>query len=330
MKKIIKNFISKNRLLKHVKHFHHNKLVIFNYHRIRGPNTTSIFDDAVYGPNAFRFKEEMEWLKKETRIISEEELLENTYKNKTVKGLCSMVTFDDGYLDNFEIAFPILKKLNIPAMFFIPTGHIDERKVGWWDVVAYLFKQTTLKSFFFKGREYCIDDPKVLTSKFNMDLKMTDADRVDEYLCELALALELSLPDTKLQDAELMTWEHIKILGNNGMTIGTHSHDHSILSRQNNIRLKAQLEKSIDILENVLDKKINSIAYPVGGYAHFNDQTKAVSKEVGLKLGFSYLTGINKLNSVDPFNVKRMRLRPEWINLDIPLAFPQYFLKNRT
>jgi peptidoglycan/xylan/chitin deacetylase (PgdA/CDA1 family) len=320
--------VSKSRLLKHVKYFYRKNLIIFNYHRIRGPEISTQFDDAVYGPDAVRFKQEMKWLKEETRIISEAELLEITYDKKNINEMCSMVTFDDGYLDNFEIAFPILKELSIPAIFFIPTSHINERKVGWWDIVAYLFKQTTLKKFSFKDNEFYIRDPKILINNFNMELKQIDADRVEEYLLELSKALEQDLPDTKLQNAELMTWEQIKILGNNGMTIGTHSHDHTILSKQNNVRLKNQLKKSIDILEDTLNKKISSIAYPVGGYAHFNDHTKNISKEVGLKLGFSYLTGINNINSVDPFNVKRMRLQPEWINLDIPLAFPGYFLKN--
>lgn len=286
-----------------------------------------MFDDSVFGPDELRFRQEMEWLKAETKILSEEELIEIVYSKKKVNEICSMVTFDDGYRDNFDIAFPILSELKIPAIFFIPTRNLSERKVGWWDVVAYLVKHTSKKSFHFRNNDYIITKPDQLIKKFNKELKSCSPNQIDDYLLGLSNALALSLPSSNLQDHELMTWEQIKVLNDSGMTIGSHSHDHSILSRQDGVVLKSQLEKSVKILEDLLNKKINSIAYPVGGYNHFNEETKKVVKDIGLKLGFSYLTGVNQWDKVDPFDVKRMNIKSEWKNLEIPLAFPEIFLK---
>lgn len=327
MRQIVKRILSHSRILKPLKVFHHNKLIIFNYHRIKGNNAPVLFDESVFGTNAERFKQEMQWLKQETRILSEEELLDVVYQKKKINKVCSMVTFDDGYRDNFDVAYPILRELNIPAIFFIPTHQLSTRQLGWWDIIAYLIKQTKLPTFVFQNVQYDTKDKKSLINNFIFQLKRLDASFIREFLQQLAESVKVDFPELGLQSDELMTWEQVKTLSDNGMTIGSHSHDHSILSRQDAATLANQLSKSITILESKIDKKINSIAYPVGGYQHFNHVTKAVSKDVGFKLGFSYLTGFNKATEVDPFNVKRMSIRPEWLNLDLPLALPEIFLK---
>lgn len=333
MRQLLKMIISKSRMLRPLKMFQQNKIIIFNYHRIKGTNLPTCFDDTIYGPDEKRFRDEMIWLKKETTILSEEEMIDVVYNKKKIKGLCSMVTFDDGYRDCFDLAYPVLKELNIPAIFFIPTYHLSERKLGWWDIVAFIIKKSaekgSIREFVFRDKEFSLEDPESIIKKLILELKATNADEVDKYLFDLSQSLEIDPPDSMLQSSELMSWEQIKILSENGMSIGSHSHDHSILSKQNAETLDLQLKKSVEILESVVNKEIKSIAYPVGGYAHFNEETKSVSKNIGFKLGFSFLTGINTCGDIDPFNVKRMSIRPEWLNLDIPFAFPGLFLKQR-
>lgn len=328
MKETIKTLLSQTRVLKPLKVMHQNKLIICNYHRIRDPKKVVHFDDGVFGPTAERFYQEMKWLKKETRILSEDELIELIRSQKPIKDLCSMVTFDDGYRDNFDIAYGILEDLNIPGMFFIPTYHLSERRLGWWDLVAYALKLTASgQEFYFRDKRFKVSDRNVLIKHFILELKNTDAEKIDNYIQELYQALNQNLPSADLQSAELMTWEQIKTMSDNGMGIGTHSHDHSILSKQDDETLKRQLQKSIGILESVLGKKVRSIAYPVGGYDHFNEDTKRVVRELGLDVGFSYLTGLNSGIISDPYDVKRMKIQPHWIDLDMPLAFPGYFFK---
>lgn len=333
MRQLLKIALSKSRILRPFKSLHQNKIVIFNYHRIKSLNTRTPFDEGVFGPDSTRLQSELEWINKETRVLSEEELIDIVYKKKKIKEICSLVTFDDGYRDNFDIAYPMLKNLGIPAIFFIPTYHLTERKVGWWDIVAYLIKEfqkcPTAKRFIFEGVEYRDLRADQLIKYFIGQIKSMNASEINGYLIRLSETLNIPFPDSQLQSDELMNCEQIKILSQNGMTIGSHSHDHSILSKQDGSTLKKQLEKSIEILERVISKKINSIAYPVGGYQHFDETTKNISKDVGFKLGFSYLTGVNNTTHIDPFDVKRMSIRPEWINLDIPLAFPEIFLKNK-
>jgi len=320
MKRIINKICARSRLFKSIRC--NDQLMILNYHRMKTPNKKIMFDDGVYGPDADRFQVEMEWLKKETRIISEEELIDVLYHKKKFNTLCSMVTLDDGYVDNYDIAFPILKKLSIPAIYFIPTKNINERSLGWWDIVAYLVKNTQLRKVRFREKQLLLTDKKKVIAELNHELKEMETSRVDGYLEELSGRLNVRIPSLEVQGRELMTWEQIKEVSENGMTIGSHTHDHLILSRQTLSDLRYQVKKSKDILEEKLGRNIRSLAYPMGGYEHFDKETIEITQSLGFKLGFSFLTGANHFNHIDPFDVKRGTSRADWINLDIPLAFP--------
>lgn len=321
MKSILSKLCSKSRLLKTIKKQDH--LMILNYHRLRDQNNNNIlFDDGVFGPDAQRFKLEMEWLKKETRVISEDELLDVLYNKKKLTSVCSMVTFDDGYIDNYNIAYPVLKKLSIPAIFFIPTKHINERTLGWWDITAFLVKNTKLTKAYFREKELDFSDKQKVIAELIIELKKMEASRVEGYLEELSTSLNVPLPSLEIQGQELMSWEQIKEVSENGITIGSHTHDHVILARQTLGDLRFQVKKSKDILEEKLGRDIRSIAYPVGGYDHFDLETKKISESIGFKLGFSFLTGVNRFEQIDPFDIRRGTSQADWINLDMALAFP--------
>jgi peptidoglycan/xylan/chitin deacetylase (PgdA/CDA1 family) len=276
-----------------------------------------------------RFTQEMEWLKNETRILSEAELIDILYNNKKVKDVCSMVTFDDGYIDNYELAYPVLKKLDIPATFFIPTKYIEERSLGWWDLTAYIIRNSDLKVATFRGKKYNLFHRENIINSLIALLKETDAVDVENFISELSQSFEVEIPSLQLQGQELMTWAQIIEVSRNGITIGSHTHEHTILSRQSSSEMKKQIRMSKKILERKINKKVESIAYPVGGYSHFNQDAKDISKELGFKLGFSFLTGVNRFPEIDLFDVKRGVMQSYWENLDLAMAFPdRVFLNN--
>ncbi|MGZ3787740.1 MAG: polysaccharide deacetylase family protein [Bacteriovorax sp.] len=325
MKKIFKHFLSKSRLLRMAKDQNH--LMILNYHRLSDPYKKNLFDDGVFGPDAKRFESEMRWLKEETHIISEEELVDIIYNKKKLNRVCSMVTFDDGYIDNFEIAYPILNKLSIPAIYFIPTKFINERTLGWWDIISYIVKNTKLERIHFREKEWTIINKQNVISELILKIKKMETSRIDGYLNELSLAFDVPIPSIDIQGKELMSWDQIKEVNCNGISIGSHSHEHVILSKQALGDLRLQVKKSKDILEEKLGTVIQSIAYPVGGHDHFDIETKNVSLDLGFKLGFSFLTGVNRFESIDPFDVKRGTSQADWSNLDLALAFPDRFFQ---
>src|SRR4051794_26485978 len=79
-------------------------LVVFNYHRIApdAPEFVPQFDSSVYGVTESRFESHIRWLKENLRILSEGELAACARSGKHPAEPCAMITFDDGYLDNYE------------------------------------------------------------------------------------------------------------------------------------------------------------------------------------------------------------------------------------
>jgi peptidoglycan/xylan/chitin deacetylase (PgdA/CDA1 family) len=104
-----------------------SKMVIVTFHRVRDdiPENGLTFDPA-------RFERFCEFFRTHFRVVSLAEQVAGCSQAKDMGGTLS-ITFDDGYRDNFEVAAPILRKLQLPATFFVVTGFIGTPKVAAWD-----------------------------------------------------------------------------------------------------------------------------------------------------------------------------------------------------
>ena len=285
-----------------------DRLAIFNYHRIAtAPGQQTAFDDNLYGPDAATFRDELITMKTIADPVSENDLISFFNNGTPLPKRGFMITFDDGYRDNFDLALPILRELNIPAIFFVPTEAIEKRKLGWWDQIHWFFKQTKKSQIVVGGETFKVVRPiNDLAETFSEKMKALDADETKTLIMELSEACEVAPPSKEVSDAELMSWEQIIEADRLGIAIGGHSHTHRVLSCLDIETQKMELKISKQILEAKLGKPIRSVAYPVGGYEHFHRETMCLARECGYDLGFSFLTGVNQMKSLEPFNIKRM------------------------
>ena len=93
-----------------------NGIYCFNYHRI-GNEENSQFDPNVFSCTAERFEQHIKFYHAEFTVISIENLIDLIENNSPLDKKYALITFDDGYIDNYSVAFPILKKHNITAAF---------------------------------------------------------------------------------------------------------------------------------------------------------------------------------------------------------------------
>ena len=87
-----------------------NGVYCFNYHRIGNPEQTA-FDPNVFSCTAEIFEQHLHFFQKHFEIISTDDLLD-LYPNNSVSKKYAVITFDDGYQDNYQFAYPLLKQLN--------------------------------------------------------------------------------------------------------------------------------------------------------------------------------------------------------------------------
>ena len=283
-----------------------DRLIVFNYHRIAPAAAfTTPLDEGVFGPDPSIFEQQIAWLKRNTRLLSEPELIAILDSGHFPSEPCALITFDDGYLDNYTLAYPILKRLGAPAIFFIPSHLIESRTLGWWDLIAYLLKRTTKSTIRFNGDSYNLEDRGSVAQIFNQKMKLEPAAQTRDLVQRLADACGEPLPDPQMQDSQLMSWDQVRELSRE-MSIGSHGHTHTVLARLDPEQQRQELELSKSILERETGKAVTSIAYPVGGYEHFTPETERAAERCGYRAAFSFATGTNSWHAVDRFAIRRV------------------------
>ena len=152
------------------------------------------------------------------------------------------MTLDDGYRDNFLAAVPILKELDIPATFFIPTEFLESPRLPWWDHVAYIIKQTRRRRLLLKHGPSDNNPPLDLEIDSNLkdaaimviirtilNEEITD---LPWFLDHLTAQAEVTVETESLGQALFMNWEQVQQLADirGRLTVGSHAHSHHDLS----------------------------------------------------------------------------------------------------
>ena len=285
------------------------RLAVLNYHRLKpdDPKFRPIYDDDIFGPTASEFEKQLRWLKKHTHIISEEELVECMETGKFPSKLNVLITFDDGYIGNYSIAFPILQRFGVSAIFFIPTGMITKQFLGWWDISAFLIKNSRKNKLVFGGRE--IELKRGLRAAIHhIHASMRLMSPRESQLCieSLSQMCEVDIPDQDEQGKQLMSWTQICEMSDSGMAIGSHTHTHPVLSSLSCADQKKEMLTSRSIIENITGSKVRSIAYPIGSYRHFTQETMMIAEQSGYSAGFSFDNGINYCGDLKPYDIRRI------------------------
>ena len=91
------------------------------------------------------FENQIEQISKSCNVISTDELIKNWNAKMEYKKPTVVITFDDGFQNNFSIAKPILEKYKVPATFYISTGNITNQKIFWVDTLEIMFTDTVIK-----------------------------------------------------------------------------------------------------------------------------------------------------------------------------------------
>lgn len=305
-----------------------NRLIVFNYHRLRpdAVDFTTPFDDFGFGPTASAFRRQMQWLKRNTHLVSEQNIIDCRRSEKSFTKPCALVTFDDGYRDNYTIGYPILKELDISAIFFIPTDSIGTRRLGHWDLIAYLIKQTAKPYLTFGQERFDLRQQRHKAIKhWQAKAKMGNENEIKILMAQLTEICEVALPTVEAQDRELMNWEEILEVSQHNVTIGSHTHTHPCLSRLDAAAQRREMSLSKTILEEKIGQAVRSIAYPFGSPRYYNRDTLQMAAAYGYDLGFSFLTGFNHLHDFSTFEVKRTEGPNDLQTLAATMVFPEMF-----
>ena len=153
-----------------------------------------------------------------------------------------LLTFDDGYRDNFDVAVPILRECNAPATFFIPTAFLESPRLPWWDHVACVIKQTHVRRLTVERNPNGGPPPLEIdlqTMSRNAAIMTIIRAFLDEriadehwFLDRLAERAKVDIDSERLGRELFMSWDQRTQLADSGagLTIGSHAHSHRKLA----------------------------------------------------------------------------------------------------
>ncbi len=310
-----------------------NKLIVLNYHRIRphDPGFTTEFDDGVYNLDADEFERQVKWLKYNTLVLSESDLMDccqhGEFSHPQTSRPCVVITFDDGYRDNYTLAYPILRAYETPAILFVATHMIDSRQLSWWDVIAYLIKRCDKPFIMFNGRQFSLGPQKnEAISHFQQLMKQEPYEKTKYLASELSEICEVALPAPDIQDREILTWDQIQDMAAHNIAIGSHTHTHRVLTTISPSAQKEEMILSKLIIEKHIHRPVFSISYPVGESRYITAETAQFAASSGYLLGFTTNTGVNDWKGIRPYTVKRIaRLLEKVATVSLLTILPEIF-----
>jgi peptidoglycan/xylan/chitin deacetylase (PgdA/CDA1 family) len=220
-----------------------------------------------------------------------------------------LLTFDDGYRDNYESAFPILRSRGLPAVFFVATDHMDTGELLWWDMATMLIAEAT---------DTTVDLPLLgLTTLPRPDERTIVARRWVSAAKAVPNAARLEALDSLAMSVSVapiprpsvsLTWDQAREMADTGMAFGGHTKTHPILSRMSPPDARADMADGLHRIREELGRAVTSFAYPNGERDDFDLAHKRALADLGVVLAFSLLSGPAMLGEItaDPFGVRRI------------------------
>lgn len=311
--RIARRLIASTALRKYVWNFLPNGVYVFNYHRI-GDSSLTDFDRDIFSCRQDVFESHLEIIQQHFEIVDTTQLTQ-IVSQKKLKKRYAMVTFDDGYLDNYTLAYPAMRKEAISGVFFLPTSLISGKDIPWWDEMAFILRSNVGQQVRLPGEDVPIS---LSAETLDKDIRqfIYRAKRLDKYTAQQVLEyLRDQFPDVDSkskagQQQLFMNWSQVREMAEGGMEIGSHTINHHILSRLSDQEQKHEIADSKVIIENAINRTVSVIAYPVGRHHCFDETTKQIAEDSGYTLGFNNEPHYNTA-PIDAFDINRFSVNED-------------------
>ncbi len=283
---------------------------ILAYHRVLDIVSNEYpFDENIISASVGQFDRQMAYVKANFDVLTFSELYHALQVSSLPKRPL-IITFDDGYRDNYLYAYPIIKRHGLPATFFLTTGYIGHKETFWFEKVAYWIKNTRKKSFRLKAdheHEYYIcDNRKEVVRSVQTLLKNVNETIHEDLIEQLENQLETSIMDS--MPVRTLSWEEVREMSKCGIEFGSHSVSHLNLAAISKPRLMEEIYGSKATIEKEVGVPVITIAYPFGGTHTYNPEVQEVTQNAGYIFGVTNVEGIGLVSALDRFALRRIAI----------------------
>ena len=294
-----------------------NKTVVLMYHRVLSEHERldSFSHDGII-VSTRSFEQQIRFLKRNFHVLNAETFRQQFVHKKAPNKYQCLLTFDDGWSDNYRNAYPILKSNHAAAVIFLPLDYIDQNNNFWQEKLGYLVHQLIIHKQ--ASADYANTDPKFAellhlpqqelkpAIKMYVNSKKSLSPQALMSLIEDLISL-LNKHNVVLKNNQTdtyLTWAQISEMAMHNISFQSHAVSHHVLTRLTPDVLKSELIDSKTTIADKLQNDVFSIAYPNG---NVDEQVAQEANNTGYQLGFTtqpgYANSQTELLSIPRINI---------------------------
>jgi peptidoglycan/xylan/chitin deacetylase (PgdA/CDA1 family) len=254
------------------------------------------------------FEGQMELLAREFHPVSLDRVSRFVRGEEDLPERAVVVTFDDGYVDNFELAMPILDRMGVPAAFYVTVDCVENRRLPWPSRLRFSFRKTARREWKDEAAEvWSLDGERERDTAYlaACDRVATLAGAEQERVVsavefELGAALPAEVGDL------MMTWEQVRELARHGHIVGSHTMIHPNLAHVGVEDVRRELVQSKRRMEAQINMKVVHFSYPCPALSpNWTEQTTEESQRAGYETAVTTGSGLARRND-NPLALKRV------------------------
>jgi peptidoglycan/xylan/chitin deacetylase (PgdA/CDA1 family) len=256
------------------------------------------------------FRAQMELLAREFHPVSLDELAKRFQAGHDLPKRSVVVTFDDGYADNYEVAMPILDRFSVPAVFYATVDCVENRKLPWPSRLRFAFRNTKLTAWADPlSKSWTLSDPphreQAYLAACDVCCRLSGAAQ-EEFVQRIEQELNARLPVES--GSLMMTYDQLRGLTLRGHIVGSHTITHPNMAQLKPEDAHRELAESKQRLELHMGQPINHFSYPCPALTpHWSERTVEQSRALGYETAVTTDGGLAQRGD----NLLRLkRLRP--------------------
>jgi sugar transferase (PEP-CTERM/EpsH1 system associated) len=276
------------------------RLVILAYHRVLPLDRALRYPFPAMVMPTDLFEPQIAYLARHHTVLDFPEAIRLLQSERLPKRAV-VLTFDDGYRDNYEHALPVLKKYDVPATFFVVTGVLDGAVRLWWEDVAKDVEELAKNRSTLAAKESQLPDwmavllqglqkdgrPDVIAQEAVRRLNGLSRRARRQSLQALSVVANRGAGDGC--DA-MLTWDQVREMHRSGMHIGSHTVTHAFLDELPPEEAQREIAGSVTRLQEELGVPVRMFAYPRGRSC---ESIKPLLRQCGIEAAVTTTVGRN-------------------------------------